>query len=63
VLCFDLEVLISESVMCLCVAGRLRHTWYPTATCGMPLIEMPFHCVTVLHEMVFLEVIIKYIFF
>ena len=45
---------------CLCVAGRLRHASHPTATCGMPLREMLVHCGSLLHEMVFLEVIIKY---
>ena len=48
--------------MCLCVAGRLRHIWHPTATYIMPLIEMLVHSGTILHEMVFLQVIIKYLF-
>ena len=61
-LCFELEVLISESVLCLCVAGSHTHTWHPTATCRMPLREMPVHSLTVLHEMVFLEVTMKYFF-
>jgi len=49
--------------MCLCVAGRHTHSRHPTAICRMLLREMLVHCGTLLHEMVFLEVIIKYYFY
>jgi len=49
--------------MCLCVAGRHRHTRHPAATCRMPLRAMLVHFGTFLHEMVFLAVIMKYFFY
>jgi len=58
-LCIELEVLI-RVLMCLCAAGRRRHTRHPTATCGMPLREMLVCCGTLLHEMVFLVIIIYF---
>ena len=61
--CFELKswsVRVIMLCMCLCVAGRHMHTRHPTATCGMPLREMLVRSNTLLNEMVFHVVIIKY---
>jgi len=57
--CWSVTVLMF--CMCLCAAGRHRHTWHPRATCGMHLRENLVCCGTLINEMVFFEVILKYL--